>query len=213
MKPACGSSASCAASWPQRSASPFSRPGLIRDAEAAALRPYAYIMAAILCLRRLRALVPRGGSVPERGRGAVVAMTATVVFLFGMLAIARPRSRRRRSPGRRTSPPQIARGLIGPGDRVFHYHNYFQDFPYYTRPRGGPRAPTRTSSSSSSWSPAERRRSGSSTTRISAARVGRPGPGLRRRAHPGHAGPLRRAGLQVLHRGQGPGHYLFSNQP
>jgi len=38
------------------------KPGLIRDtASAVALRPYALVLAAILCVGGMRALVPRGG--------------------------------------------------------------------------------------------------------------------------------------------------------
>lgn len=109
------------------------RPGLIRDAEmATALRPYAFIMAGILCLGGIRALVPRRGSGSERGRGAIVAMTATFVFLFGLLAVARPLIQQAVKPGTKDL-AEIASGLVQPGDLVFHYHNYFQDFPYYAK--------------------------------------------------------------------------------
>jgi hypothetical protein len=108
------------------------KPGIIRDAsQAAALRPYAYIMAVILGFGGLRALVPRGGTGQERGRGAVVAMTATLVFLFGLLAVARPTVQDAVKPGTKDI-AQIGAALMRPGDRVFHYHNYFQDFPYYS---------------------------------------------------------------------------------
>jgi 4-amino-4-deoxy-L-arabinose transferase-like glycosyltransferase len=108
------------------------RPGILHEAsQAAALRPYAFILAAILCVGGLRALVPRGATGSERGRGAVVAMTATLVFLFGLLAIARPSIQDAVKPGTKDI-ALVARGLIRPGDKVYHYHNYFQDFPYYS---------------------------------------------------------------------------------
>jgi 4-amino-4-deoxy-L-arabinose transferase-like glycosyltransferase len=108
------------------------RPGILHDAsQAAALRPYAYILAAILCVGGMRTLVPRGRTGSERGRGAVVAMTATLVFMFGMLAVARPTIQEAVKPGTRDI-AVAAKALIQPGDKVYHYHNYFQDFPYYS---------------------------------------------------------------------------------
>jgi 4-amino-4-deoxy-L-arabinose transferase-like glycosyltransferase len=107
------------------------RPGLIHGADAAvALRPYAFIIAAVLCIGGLRSLVPRGGTASERAKGAVVAMTATLVFMLGLLAIARTTIQETTKPGTRDI-ALAARTLIGPGDKVYHYHNYFQDFPYY----------------------------------------------------------------------------------
>jgi 4-amino-4-deoxy-L-arabinose transferase-like glycosyltransferase len=108
------------------------KPGILREAsQAAVLRPYAFIIAAILGVGGLRALVPRGGSGSERGRGAVVAMTATLVLMFGLVAIARPAVQESVKPGTKDL-ALAARALIRPGDKVFHYHNYFQDFPYYS---------------------------------------------------------------------------------
>jgi len=106
------------------------KPGLIRDPQAAAaLRPYAYIMAGVLALGGIRGLIPRGAGA-ERGRGAATAQTVTLVFLFGLLAIARPAVQLAVKPGTEDL-AKVARGVIRPGDQVFHYHNYFQDFPYY----------------------------------------------------------------------------------
>ena len=108
------------------------KPGLIRDpAQAVALRPYAFIVSAILCVGGIRALVPRGAEGAARGRGAIVALTATVVFLFGILSIARPSIQSTFKPGTKDL-AERARELVRPGDRVYHYHNYFQDFPYYS---------------------------------------------------------------------------------
>jgi 4-amino-4-deoxy-L-arabinose transferase-like glycosyltransferase len=103
------------------------RPGVIRDsASATALRPYALIIAAVLCVGGWRALVPRGG--PGSARGAVIAMTASFVFLIGIVLVAMPdidvRSTR--------DVALVARGLAKPGDRIYHYHGFFHDFTYYT---------------------------------------------------------------------------------
>jgi hypothetical protein len=102
------------------------RPGLIRDsAQAAALTPYAFVMAAILCVGGVRALVPRGGA---GGRGAAVAMTTTLAFMFGVLSYAMPIIDQRSTK----EVAVAARGLVRPGDRVYHYHAFFQDFTYYS---------------------------------------------------------------------------------
>ena len=109
------------------------RPGIIRDAaQAVALRPYAFVISGVLCVGGLRALVPRGGLGAAKGRGAVVAMTATLVFLFGILCVARPAIQIAVKPGTMDL-ALAAPGIIRPGDRVYHYHNYFQDFPYYSK--------------------------------------------------------------------------------
>ncbi len=105
------------------------RPGLIRDSsQAAALTPYAFIMAAILCVGGIRALVPRGSAAAAgAARGAVVAMTTTLVFLVGILALAMPIIDLRSTKDVAVT----ARGVIRPGDRVYHYHGFFHDFTYY----------------------------------------------------------------------------------
>jgi 4-amino-4-deoxy-L-arabinose transferase-like glycosyltransferase len=105
------------------------RPGLLHDpAQAAALRPYAFVLAAVLCIGGMRALVPRGGAQATQGRGAMIAMTTTLVFLFGILSAATPVIQR---PGTKDL-AEIARALIRPGDRVYHYHAFFHDFTYYS---------------------------------------------------------------------------------
>jgi 4-amino-4-deoxy-L-arabinose transferase-like glycosyltransferase len=103
------------------------RPGVIRDAaQAAELRPYAYVMAAILCVGGIRAMIRRGGE--GAARGAVVAMTATFVFLLGVLVLAMPLI-----DVRSTKEVAVAaRGLVRPGDAVYSYHAFFHDFTYYT---------------------------------------------------------------------------------
>jgi len=103
------------------------RPGLIRDtASAVALRPYALIIAAVLCVGGIRALIPRGG--PGSARGALIAMSATLVFLLGVLLLAMPIIDTRSTK----DVALAARALVKPGDRVYHYHGFFHDFTYYT---------------------------------------------------------------------------------
>jgi 4-amino-4-deoxy-L-arabinose transferase-like glycosyltransferase len=102
------------------------KPGLIRDtASANALRPFALILAAILCVGGLRALIPRGGT--GSARGAVNAMTVTLIFLIGVLLLAMPIIDTRSTK----DVALAARGYMKPGDRVYHYHGFFHDFTYY----------------------------------------------------------------------------------
>jgi 4-amino-4-deoxy-L-arabinose transferase-like glycosyltransferase len=102
------------------------RPGIIRDpSQAEALRPYAYIMAGVLCVGGIRALIPRDG--PGRGRGALTAMSVTLISLYGVLAVASPLIDTRSTK----DIALLARAMIRPGDRVYHYHGFFHDFTYY----------------------------------------------------------------------------------
>jgi 4-amino-4-deoxy-L-arabinose transferase-like glycosyltransferase len=103
--------------------------GLVKDpVQAAALRPYAMILAAILVVGGLRAVVPRSAIGPTKGHGAVVAMTATFVFMFCVLTFAIPVIDNRSTKDIATA----ARRLVPPGDRIYHYHGFFHDFLYYT---------------------------------------------------------------------------------
>jgi 4-amino-4-deoxy-L-arabinose transferase-like glycosyltransferase len=103
------------------------RPGLIRDpASATALRPFAGILAAMLIVGGWRALIPRGG--PGSARGAVIAMTATVVFLIGIVLVALPDIDVRSTK----DVALVAKALVKPGERVYAYHGFFHDFTYYT---------------------------------------------------------------------------------
>ena len=103
------------------------RPGIIRDpSSAAALRPFALVLAAVLCVGGMRALVPRGG--PGSARGAVTALTATLVFLIGVVLVALPDIDTRSTK----DVALAARALVKPGERVFAYHSFFHDFTYYT---------------------------------------------------------------------------------
>jgi 4-amino-4-deoxy-L-arabinose transferase-like glycosyltransferase len=103
------------------------KPGLIRDpASANALRPFALIVAAVLFVGGWRALVPRGG--PGSGRGAVTAMTASFVFMIGIVLVAMPDIDTRSTK----DVALVARGIVRPGDRVYAYHGFFHDFTYYS---------------------------------------------------------------------------------
>lgn len=108
------------------------KPGMIREpAQAAELKPYAFVVAVILCIGGWRALVPRGG--PGSARGAITAMTATLVFMVGIILVAMPLIDVRSTK----DVAVIARPLIRPADKVFCYHGFFHDFTYYTgRPVG-----------------------------------------------------------------------------
>ena len=102
------------------------KPGLIRDpAQAVELRPYAYVLAAILCVGGLRAMIQRSVAA---ARGAVTAMALTLVLLVGILLFAMPIIDTRSTKGL----AETARGVVRPGDRVFLYHGFFHDFTYYT---------------------------------------------------------------------------------
>ena len=91
------------------------RVGLIRDADAAlALRPYALALATILL----------AGGIFAKGPAPVA---ATGVFFLAGLVLAESRI-----PLRSTKPLalQVAQ-VAAPGDRVYHYHEFFHDFTFY----------------------------------------------------------------------------------
>ncbi len=102
------------------------KPGLIRDAaQAAELRPYAFVLAAILVAGALRAMIQRGAAA---ARGAVMAMAGTLVVLVGVLLFAMPIIDIRSTKDLAQTVRRIAR----PGDRVYCYHGFFHDFTYYS---------------------------------------------------------------------------------
>lgn len=102
--------------------------GLIKDPEqAVALRPYALILAAILAVGGMRAVVPRSSMGPAKAHGAVVAVTATFVFMFCVVLFAFPIIDNRSTKDIALA----ARRLARPEDRIFHYHGFFHDFIYY----------------------------------------------------------------------------------
>ena len=91
------------------------RPGLIRDPQAAlALRPFAYGLAGVLLAGGILATGP-----------ASVAVTGAA-FLAGLIAAEA------RIPLRSTKPLalQVAQ-RAQPGERVYHYHEFFHDFTFY----------------------------------------------------------------------------------
>ncbi len=102
------------------------RPGVIRDAaQAAELRPYAFVLAAILVAGAMRAMIQRGQAP---ARGAVTAMAGTLVVLVGVLLFAMPIIDVRSTKDLAVA----ARSAVKPGDRVYHYHGFFHDFTYYS---------------------------------------------------------------------------------
>ena len=128
--------------------------------------------------------------------GAVVAMTATLVFVVGILAFAMPiiDLRSTKDGGARR-----AGDSSGPATASTHYHGFFHDFTYYTGARRRASSTTRTSSSSSSSAPDELSRRVHRRRRVPAG-VGRARAGVRGRPDPGRRGAFRGPGLPVLHR-------------
>ena len=55
-------------------------------------------------------------------------MTATLIFLVGVLLLAMPIIDVRSTKDLAVA----ANGMVRPGDRVYHYHGFFHDFTYYT---------------------------------------------------------------------------------
>ena len=102
------------------------KPGLIREAgQAAQLKPYAFVLAAILCVGGWRAMMERGAAA---ARGSLLAMAATLVALVGVLLVAMPIIDVKGTKELALA----AKAAVKPGDRVYHYHGFFQDFTYYT---------------------------------------------------------------------------------
>ncbi len=102
------------------------KPGVIRDpVQASDLRPYAFVLAAVLCVGGIAALVRRGAGAAQ---GAVAAMAGTLVVLIGILLFAMPVIDVKGTK----DVALAARALIRPGDRVYAYHGFFHDFTYYS---------------------------------------------------------------------------------
>jgi 4-amino-4-deoxy-L-arabinose transferase-like glycosyltransferase len=181
------------------------RPGLIRDPDQAqALAPFAFVLAAILCVGGIRALVPRGDA---GGRGAAVAMTATLAFMVGVLTYAAPIIDQRGTK----DIAGVAAALVRPGDRVYHYHGFFHDFTYYSGRVVG-LVGYRDELELQFLDPAERRARFIDDEEL---RRQWAGPGrVFLVARIGDAPPLladRDLRFHIV--GAGPHHYLFSNQP
>ncbi|MDB6168295.1 MAG: glycosyl transferase family 39 [Verrucomicrobia bacterium] len=103
------------------------RPAVFRldPAQALALRPAAFAMAAVLVLGGVFA--PWLAKV----RGSLAALTAvfvTMAAFFAVLQFAAPHIMR---PGTKELALQV-RALAREGDRVMHYHEFFHDFTYYS---------------------------------------------------------------------------------
>jgi 4-amino-4-deoxy-L-arabinose transferase-like glycosyltransferase len=104
-------------------------PGLIRsmdDAQAELLRPFEFSLAAILAAGAGASLWLQRSSGPRAALGAVV---ATAFLFYGGLALATGDIQ---PPGTREI-ARVASREMRPGDRVFHYHAFFQDFAFYAR--------------------------------------------------------------------------------
>lgn len=101
------------------------KPGIIRDAaQAHALRPYAFAMAA--------ALLAGGIFTPwlARQRGVIagfLGMAVTMVFFLGALTFAAPHIQRAGTH----ELALLVKARVQPGERVLHYHEFFHDFTYY----------------------------------------------------------------------------------
>ena len=180
------------------------RPGILRDtAQAVALRPYAYGMAAVLVLGGLAA----SWAVRVRGlRPALSVLAATALGFYAILVLATPLIR----PG--TKPLALTlRTLARPGDRVYTYHGFFHDLTFYARREVGTVSYT-DELELQFLAPAER-----------AARFIDDAEFRREWAGPGRvfavarkqdAWPLFDDPAFHYHLlGETPGHYLFSNQP
>lgn len=107
------------------------KPGAIRDAaQAEALRPYGFVLAALLFLGGIAA----PGMARARGvvAGVGVMLAATAAFL-ATIVLALPALSRADTKDLAA----VVRARAQPGDGIFHYWNFFHDFVYYTgRPVG-----------------------------------------------------------------------------
>ena len=101
------------------------KPGLIKDAaQADALRPFGWSMAAVLLAGGVLAwLLGR-----RDGRLAVAMMAATMVIFYPLLSMAATDIQR---PGTREL-ALVAKARIEAEDRVYHYWGFFHDFVYYS---------------------------------------------------------------------------------
>jgi len=103
------------------------KPGVIREpGQAELLRPYAFAMAAVLLLG--------GVAAPwwarRRGvRGALGAMIATALGLYFSLMLAAPHIQK---PGTKELAAIVVQ-KIKPGDKVYHYAEFFHDFTFYAQ--------------------------------------------------------------------------------
>ncbi len=105
--------------------------GVIRDAaQAAALRPYALVLAALLLTGGV--LAPWLGRVRGVAGGLGAVGATTVAFLLGVV-LAAPHFQRAGTK----ELALVAREQVREGDAVYHYWAFYHDFVYYTeRPVG-----------------------------------------------------------------------------
>jgi len=104
-------------------------PALVRNldpAQAFLLRPLAYAAAAVLTAGGVTCVwLARARGV----RAMLGGMVATTALFYGVLALARPILQ----PAGTRDLAGFLRSEIRPGDRVYHYHAFFQDFAFYAR--------------------------------------------------------------------------------
>ena len=99
--------------------------GLTAD-QAQAFRPTAFILAAVLlCGGVLAPALARTG----RAFAALATMAATIILFGSVLTFAAARIQR---PGTKDL-ALFVQAHAGPADRVLHYHEFFHDFPFYSR--------------------------------------------------------------------------------
>ncbi len=102
-------------------------PGLIHNLDpqqASALKPIAALMTAVLALGGLTTL-----RLARRPGPALASVVGTMALFFAVLVLAAPELQK---PGTKELALQV-RQLARPGERVFHYHEFFHDFTFYAR--------------------------------------------------------------------------------
>jgi 4-amino-4-deoxy-L-arabinose transferase-like glycosyltransferase len=104
------------------------RPSIVHNfsaAQAQALRPAAFALAAVLLLGGILApLVARRG----RPRASLAAMAATFALFGCILTFAAVKIQR---PGTKDL-ALFVKAHAGPSDRILNYHEFFHDFPFYS---------------------------------------------------------------------------------
>jgi 4-amino-4-deoxy-L-arabinose transferase-like glycosyltransferase len=101
------------------------KPGILREAgQAELLRPYAFGMAAVLVLGGVTA--PWAARL-RAARAALLTVLSTAVGLDLLLVVAAPLIPK---PGTKELALMVA-ARAQPGDRVYHYYDFFHDFTFY----------------------------------------------------------------------------------
>lgn len=106
------------------------QPGVIRNAaQATALRPYGWAMAAVLAAGGLAVWCGARRGI----RASLAVIVATVAGLYFVLGLAGPVIQRAGTK----ELALVAQARLQPDDRVYHYRAFFHDFVYYSgRPAG-----------------------------------------------------------------------------